>query len=464
MSQRKKTAGFIAILLLFAFITPIFISGFINVKNAERANHEGDYKTASDFYAQAAKIFFWQNDLWEQAGIASAQVGDYPKAIFYFQKVNQFSEQGWAWLGTSYFQTGEIEKAISTFEMGVQEFQSATLYRLLASAYRTQKNWEAEKNALESQIQLDFQDAYAHYRLGVLLMIFYPNEAFDKLNRASTLNVEVDSATETLVTALSIADTQNNQSDKYVTIGRALGLVQEWDLALFAFEKAIESNNQNAEAWAWLGEAKQQLGQDGSADLDKALSLNLKSATVRGLRALYWGRQSNYARALIEYSLANQIEPTNPAWLAGMGEAHAKLGDLIAALEAYQHAIEFAPDDPIYWRLLAMFCADNNFYIEEIGLPAAEQAVSLSPNDATNLDALGYVYFLSGRYSNAEITLLQAIEFSPQYFPAHLHLALTYLAQGNRPAAYNALTYVRDADVSGVYRPFAQQLLNQYFP
>ncbi len=464
MSQRKKTSGIIATLLFLAFITPIFISGFINLKNAENANQVGEYKTASEFYAQAAKIFFWRNDLWEKAGIASAQAQDYSNAIFYFKKVNQLSEQGWAWFGTSYFQTNDVEKAISTFENGLKENQSATLYRLLASAYRSQKRWEAEKNALENQIQLDSQDAYAQYRLGILLMIFSPAEAYDKLNRASTLNVETDSAVDTLITALNIADTQSNESDKYVTIGRALGLVQEWELAFVAFQKSIELNEENAEAWAWLGEAKQQQGQDGSVELNQALRLNHTSATVRGLRALYWNRQEKYAQMLAEYSLANEFEPTNPAWLAGIGEAHAKLGDLISALQAYQQAVELAPDEATYWRVLAMFCAENNFYIEEIGLPAAEQAVSLSSNDPTNLDALGYTYFLSGRYSNAELTFLRAIELSPQYFPAHLHLAMNYLAQGNRAEAYNTLVFVRDADISGVYRELAQNLLNQYFP
>lgn len=462
MSQRKKI--FIAIFLPLAFFTFVLLSGFVHRNNAERANLAGDFKRASEAYAQTAKIFFWQNDLWEKAGIAAAQAGNYAEAILYFQNVNTLSEQGWAWLGASYFQTGNTEKAITTFEEGLQKYRSAALYRLLASAQRAQKNWQAEKTALENQIALDSQDAYAHYRLGILLMIFSPDEAFGVLKRASSLNGEVDSAAQTLITALNIADTQTNEAEQYVTIGRALGLVQEWDLAYTAFEKALTFNNQHAEAWAWLGEAKQQLGYDGSVELDKALRLNHTSATVRGLRALYWSRQEKYAQMLAEYSLANEFEPTNPAWLTGIGEAHAKLGDLISAVNAYQQAVGLAPQDPTYWRLLAMFCAENNIYIEEIGLPAAEQAVNLSPNDAANLDALGYLYFLSGRYSNAELTLLQALEISPQYFPAHLHLAMTYLSQNNRPAAYNALTFVRDADASGAYRALAMQFLNQYFP
>ena len=54
------------------------------------------------------------------------------------------------------------------------------------------------------------------------------------------------------------------------------------------------------------------------------------------------------------------MEPDNPTWLVSMGESHANLGDLIDALGAYQKAATLAPDDPGYWRLLAIFCAQNN--------------------------------------------------------------------------------------------------------
>jgi Flp pilus assembly protein TadD len=102
--------------------------------------------------------------------------------------------------------------------------------------------------------------------------------------------------------------------------------------------------------------------------------------------------------------------------------------------------------------------------VEDAGLPAALKAVELSPNDLLSLDALGFAYFSSGRFANAEQTLLQAIELAPEYFPAHIHLAMNHLAQGNRAAAFNELTYVRDADNGGSNGEFAKQLLAQYFP
>src|SRR5688572_23014499 len=281
MSQRKKTLYFMGLLPILVFASVYLISGYSDIKSAETEFTEKNYTVASDFYSQAAKKFFWQNGLWEKAGLASAQAGEYQKAISLLEKSSGLSEEGWAWLGTSYFQLGDVDKAISTFKSGLQKYPSATLYRLLASVHRSQKDWDAEQAALENQLALDSGDAYAYYRLGLLLTLSSPEQAIDELTRASTLNLEVDSAAQTLISALNISATQSDDSEKNVTVGRALGLVQEWDLAFVAFEEAIQLNSQNAEAWAWLGEAKQQLGQDGSVELNQAVDLNRTSSNVR---------------------------------------------------------------------------------------------------------------------------------------------------------------------------------------
>jgi tetratricopeptide (TPR) repeat protein len=367
-------------------------------------------------------------------------------------------------LATSHFQLGNLASVIATCEEGLDLYDSASLYRLLAFAHRSQKNWALEKDALENQLRLSSGDAYAHYRLGLLLSLDDPDRAFAVLRLAASLDPQVDSAVQTLHTALTLSANQTTASDAKVTIGRALGLVQEWDLALLAFGQAVELDPNHAEAWAWLGEAKQQTGQSGSVELDKALSLDRASVNVRALRGLYWNRLGKYEQALAEYLLAAGIEPENPRWQASIGEAYAHLGKLPEALMAYQRATELAPQEAAYWSLLAVFCAERGVYVEEIGLPAAQQAVSLAPTDPSALDALGFSYLSSGRFASAEQALAQAIALAPNYFPAHIHLAMTYLAQGNRSAAFNSLTFVRDADDSGVYVNIALQLLAKYFP
>jgi Flp pilus assembly protein TadD len=165
-----------------------------------------------------------------------------------------------------------------------------------------------------------------------------------------------------------------------------------------------------------------------------------------------------------EYSLAAMYEPTNPAWQAGLGEAYTRLGDLVAALAAYQHATELAPNESTYWSLLAVFCAQNGVYLEDIGLPAAQKAVEISPDDPSALDALGWTYLASGRYASAEQTLLDVTKRFPDYLSAHIHLAMTHLAQGNRTAALDILNSVQSADPKGAYGEMAGKLLKQYFP
>ena len=107
------------------------------------------------------------------------------------------------------------------------------------------------------------------------------------------------------------------------------------------------------------------------------------------------------------------------------------------------------PNESTYWRLLAVFCAENGVHLDDVGLPAAQKAVDLAPDDPSALDALGWAYLSSGRYANAEQILLDVIKRFPDHLPAHIHLAMTYLAQGNRAAALDKLIYVQSTDPNG---------------
>ena len=439
------------------------MTGYYNLFRAENANARGEHQLASEFYAKAANILVWRGDLYEQAGISALQAEQFANAIGYFNQSTQLSEEGWVGYCTSYIKIEDLSSAVFTCEQGATVYESARLYELLAYTHRNQHNWENELQALQNQIRLGSEDAFAAYRLGLLLTLYSPEKAIPELTRASTLNPEVDSAVQTLRAALAVSSQQSDPSMQKVIVGQAFGLVQDWELAKTAFEQAVQFDENNAEAWAWLGEAKQQTGQEGSVELDRALSLNRNSVNVRALRGLYWSRQGKYEQMLAEYLLAAGIEPENPRWYANVGEAYSKLGDLVAALSAYQRAVDLAPTQADYWRLLAIFCAENNVRLEDVGLPAAQQANLLAPNDPATLDALGYVFLSTGRYASAETFLLQAIDINPEFFPAHIHLAMTYLSQGNQPAAFNTLTYVRDAEGAGVYAETAKQLLDKYF-
>ena len=464
MNNKKWFLPLIITAILAAVFLPILFTGYSAINRAEVEFAAQNYANAAQHYQQTARLLPWRNDLWQKAGISAFANGHYSEAINLLNSAPELSEQGWIVLGRSYANTGDLPSALHAYRQGLQFHDSAYLYAGLASVYREQKDWLAERGALKNQLRLDVSDAYAHYRLGLLLTLLEPEQALSELMLAASLNPEVDSAMQTLRAALNLSATQPDASQQMLTIGRALGLVQEWELSISAFDKATQSDAENAEAWAWLGEARQQIGQDGSADLDQALALDHTSAIVHALRALFWNRQEKYNKMLMEYLLAASYDPANPAWQASIGDAYFKLGDLAAALTAYQRAAELAPNEATYWRLLSVFCAENGVRVEDIGLPAAQLAATLAPDDPFALDALGWSYLSSGRFASAEKTLSDVVARFPHHYPAYIHLALTYLMQGKRVDAYNSLTYVRDEDQSGIYRDKADQLLEQYFP
>jgi tetratricopeptide (TPR) repeat protein len=271
-----------------------------------------------------------------------------------------------------------------------------------------------------------------------------------------------------LRTALNLSALEVSPSAQKVVIGRGLGLVEEWELARTAFEQAVRLDEENAEAWAWLGEADQKSAGDARVEqsrnealnhLDRALELDPNSPVVRGLRGLYFQRIGNHRQALVEYQYAAKFEPENPAWYVSIGEEYAVLGDLIVALDAYQYATTVAPEDAEYWRRLADFCARNRIHIRDVGVPAAQKAVTLTPDDPLALDMLGWLLVLDGRYYEAERFLFDALAAAPELAPAHYHLGLLYLQTDDLAAMRNHLTRARDLG-SGE----AGALLEQYFP
>jgi len=341
------------------------------------------------------------------------------------------------------------------------ENPSDQLYSRLSQIYDENADYPKAAQYLQKYVATHSEGASAHYRLGLLLTLSDPNQALSELTSASQLDPQLDPAVQTLRISLNLASLNGSTSERFVIIGRGLGLVGEWPLAHAAFEEAVKADGKNAEAWAWLGEANQQMDQPegGSAELDQALHLNRNSSIVRGLHGLYLQRIGNFRQALMEFQSAAKLEPDNPAWQVSIGEAHSKLGDLIRALGAYQAATTLAPEEANYWRLLAIFCAQNNVNIKDVGVPAAQKAVVLAKEDAASFDVLGWLLLLDARHQEAERTLMRALELDSQNASAHLHLGMVYLQKDDRVSAYDHLIKARDLG-----NDEAEVLLNHYFP
>ena len=278
-----------------------------------------------------------------------------------------------------------------------------------------------------------------------------PDRAAQHFESAAALDAEFGPATNTLLAASKASSRESDPARAMLILGRGLGLVEQWDLARREFARATEVRpaGQDAEAWAWLGEAKQHLGQDGLPELDRALAAGPRDGTVHILRGLYFRRQEKNSEAIREYARAAELEPRNPAVQSSLGEAYAANGDLVAALAAYQTATSIASADADYWRLLALFCADNDVQVAEIGLPAAQKAAQIEPKDPQVLDALGWSYAQAGYFDQAEKALKQAVDAPAASASSHVHLGVLYLRLGENVQALEQLNAALQIDPTG---------------
>ena len=451
----------VLLLILLAIFAPVIISGYSELAKARSAS---SYAEAAGHYQLAVQRIPWRADLHELVGHTYYYAKEYTKAdAAYREALNNdaLSAGGWVAWGDVNYLNSDPQRAADIWEQAAEKkAPSADLYSRLAQIYQEAGEYSRAADSLQKYVAIHSEDSSAHYRLGLLLTLSDPTIASSELQTASQLDPQFDSAVQTLRTALNLASLNDAPAERLVIIGRGLGLVEEWELARAAFEEAAHLDEKNADAWAWLGEARQQTGQVGAeSDLESAMSLNPNSSTVRGLRGLYFQRTNNFRQALEEFQFAAQLEPDNPAWRVSIGEAHSKLGDLILALEAYQSATILAPEDANYWRLLATFCAQNGVNIKDVGVPAAQKVVVLSEDDPTAQDLLGWLLSLDARYDDAEKILAHALEMDSQNASAHLHIALVYLQKEDRDSAYDHLVLARD--LGSVE---AETLLSQYFP
>jgi len=248
----------VLLIIALAIIVPVIFSGYSEL---DKGNTASSYLEAAQHHQSAARRLPWRADLYELAGHEYYYAKEYALAEASYQKAFQrhaLSAEGWVAWGDVHYWLGDADRAAEIWEQGLgQSNPSENLYSRLAQIYKEKRDYAKAAEYLQRYVSNHVLDASAHYRLGLLLTLSDPQTALSELINASQLDPELDPAVQTLRTALNLASLSESPSAQLVVIGRGLGLVSEWELAQAAFAQAIQADENNAEAWAWLGEAYQ---------------------------------------------------------------------------------------------------------------------------------------------------------------------------------------------------------------
>lgn len=260
----------------------------------------------------------------------------------------------------------------------------------------------------------------------------------------------------TLWQAIQAARLVNEPAYTLTASGRALAAIGQWALARQALVKAVALNPDYAEAWAYLGEAQQQNGEDGLPALQRAESLDPHSVSVHLFLALYWQRQGDYQKADEEFTLAAAQAPSDPLIQIQWGENAVLAGK--DGLVYFQRAIELAPEDPQVLKTLANYSIETEVYVEELGFPIAQKLVLDDPDDVSAATLAARAYALLGHTNEALVFFEHAIELDDHFVPAHLHYGIFLLTTGDFEEARNQLNQVvalapgsREADLAAYW-------------
>jgi len=455
----------ILFLILGLILAPAYFSALDEIRRAESDLAAGRPLDAVAPLEHASLLLFWRADLSERAGRAAFAGNDFSAAARILSQAESLSADGWRELGAANFELERYDESARALQRGLEEHKTdAALHRQLALTYNAQNDFQAEMGALKNYLALDESEAAAHYRLGLLLSVYDPDSAYKELQAAAQRDTAYEPSAQTMISALNLSSIQKDEADRLVAIGRGLGLVSEWQLAREAFQRAANADGENAQAWAWLGEANQHIGQNGSEELAKAVRLNPFDASVRALYGLYWKRMDDPQKALAQFQWAAAIEQENPAYQAALADAFTFASDLPSALNTYLHAIELAPNEVTYWRLLAVFSAQYSYRVTEFGIPAAQKALTFAPDEAASYDLLGWAYLAADLPVTAELNLLQSLALDENYASAYLHLGMVYLETNEMEKARAHLLRARELDPHGAQGQAAAKLLELYFP
>jgi len=161
-----------------------------------------------------------------------------------------------------------------------------------------------------------------------------------------------------------------------------------------------------------------------------------------GLGMHFW-RKGNPQRALkyLQTSAEMSTLLATPSLQAQCQNALAlvqtELGNIDAAVSAYQRAISLSPKSEFLWNNLGQLLAKNERNEEAIN--AFNKALSCSSQDFLSWDGVGHIYIKFGVYQNAISAFEKALEIAPYYEYSWAGIGRAYLESGQLEKAKGSL-------------------------
>lgn len=271
----------------------------------------------------------WTVDLLQKAGDLWQEAGDLTRALPYWQAAAALGDVG--------------------------------ILRRLAQTQLDLQRWQDALNTLTQLIELDPDDFWAHYQLGLIRAAFDPHAAETHL-RIAGRSPDYGEVTAAVLRVL----------DDPLNVGITLAEAEIWPYAELAFQHAADLGQSYAEALAYTALMRSHQGKDGSAWIEQAVRVDSQNPRVRYLHAIYLRLSKDYDASLEAMIQAVALDPQNPILYAELGIAYRLVDDLKNAEYWLEFAVDLSNNDPRYRQMLDEFRAAETSRIDEL-LQSLEQ-------------------------------------------------------------------------------------------
>jgi tetratricopeptide (TPR) repeat protein len=197
--------------------------------------------------------------------------------------------------------------------------------------------------------------------------------------------------------------------------------------ALQHFDRAIEINPNDSDAWYYRGDTLADLGkhEEAIASFNRAIEIQPDHYEVWISRGLVLAILGRFNEVIDSYDRAIEIKADDPdAWYY-RGCTLVDLGRYEKALESYNRAIEIKPDDPEFWYsrgiLLGKLGGPND------AIASYDRAIETKPDYHEAWYNRGCTLADLDRRDEAIMSYKCAIEIKPDYHDAWYNCGLLYL-------------------------------------
>lgn len=329
------------------------------------------------------------------------------------------------WLGSVYRQKQELDQALATYTMALAIAPTETALYLTTTDLLFQLGREAE--GLERlQAGID-----AGARPGPLRRV--RGEVF---SRRATTATESDARRKWR--AKAVADFEAALTEAPYDTGLLASLGELYmragnlEAAISYYERLLRRDPTDSLTLERLAQAYERTGQwsEATATLEQLAKLQPTNARVfLALGALYEALEET-TKAIVNYQLASRADPTEPA-------AYLKLGMLKmedapqAAIATLETGLEYNPENPQLWEMLAYLQFNEAHYPEAIvafraaerySQAATDRPVTMTPNFYLYL---ALAYYFDRQAEAVPAVLGQALKKNPDAVEAFAHFVFT---------------------------------------